>query len=89
MEKVDYKKKYKELYHPKLQPSIIDVPEMKFIQIDGAGNPNEENGEYQQSVELLYALSYSIKLMPKNGSTLLDFFEYVVQIGRASSRERV
>lgn len=78
MEKVDYKKKFKELYQPKLQPSMIDVPEMKFIQVDGCGNPNEENGEYQQSVELLYALSYAIKMMPKSGNTLLDYFEYVV-----------
>ncbi|WFA08939.1 GyrI-like domain-containing protein [Tissierella sp. Yu-01] len=78
MGKIDYKKKFKELYQPKTEPSVIDVPEMKFIQIDGGGNPNEENGEYQTAVETLYALSYAIKMMPKSGSTPPDYFDYVV-----------
>jgi hypothetical protein len=43
MEKLDYKKKFKELYQPKEQPVVIDVPEMSFIQIEGHGNPNDEN----------------------------------------------
>lgn len=50
IERFDYKKKCKELYQPKLVPSVIDVPQMKFIMIDGCGNPNEENGEYQTAV---------------------------------------
>lgn len=78
VEKLDYKKKFKELYHPKSEPSVIDVPEMKFIGINGRGNPNEENGEYQKAIEILYALSYAIKMMPKSGNTPPDYFEYVV-----------
>ena len=74
----DYKKQYKELYNPKTIPSVIDVPEMLFIQIDGRGNPNEADGEYQAAVEALYALSYTIKMMPKSGETPKDYFEYVV-----------
>jgi hypothetical protein len=65
MDKLDYKKVYKELYQPNNQPSIIDVAEMNFIQIDGRGNPNEP--EYQRAVEILYALSCAIKMSPKNG----------------------
>lgn len=78
MEKIDYKKKFKELYQPKEQPVVIDVPEMLFIQIDGRGNPNDENGAYKSAVETLYALSYAIKMMPKSGSIPADYFEYVV-----------
>ncbi|WRS28701.1 GyrI-like domain-containing protein [Oscillospiraceae bacterium MB08-C2-2] len=78
MEKLDYKKKFKELYQPKTEPGVIDVPEMKFVQFDGRGNPNEENGEYQGAIETLYALSYAIKMLPKNGPAPLDYFEYVV-----------
>ncbi len=78
VEKVDFKKKFKELYQPKSEPSIIEVPKMKFIQIDGQGNPNEENGEYQLSVETLYSLSYAIKMAPKKGQTPTGYFEYVV-----------
>ncbi len=39
-EKFDYKKEYKDLYQPKTKPSIIDVPKMTFIMIDGKGDPN-------------------------------------------------
>lgn len=78
MDKLDYKKEFKELYNPKTVPSIIEVPEMKFIQIDGRGNPNDEGGAYQQALELLYALTYTIKMAPKSGSMPKDYFEYVV-----------
>lgn len=78
MEKLDYKKKFKELYQPKPVPSVLDVPQMTFIAIDGRGNPNDENGEYQSAVHTLYALSYAIKMMPKSGNTPTDYFEYVV-----------
>ncbi|PKM69713.1 MAG: transcriptional regulator, partial [Firmicutes bacterium HGW-Firmicutes-18] len=56
-EKLDYKKEYKDLYLPKSVPMIIDVPIMKFIMIDGKGDPNDESGEYAKAVELLYGLS--------------------------------
>lgn len=78
MEKIDYKKKYKELYLPKTKPELIDVPAMKFIMIEGKGNPNGENGEYQEALQLLYGLSFTIK-MSKMGSNKIDgYFEYVV-----------
>ncbi len=62
MNKLDFKKQYKELYAPKNSPSLIDVPAMQFIMVDGHGNPNDEDGEYQKAVELLYTLSYTIKM---------------------------
>ena len=78
MDKLDYKKMYKDLYLPKSEPSLIQVPEMKFIQIQGKGNPNDMNGEYSKAVETLYALSYGIKMMPRNGFTPDGYFDYVV-----------
>lgn len=78
MDKLDYKKMYKDLYLPKSEPSLIQVPEMKFIQIHGKGNPNDINGEYSKAVETLYALSYGIKMMPRNGFTPDGYFDYVV-----------
>jgi len=60
--KLDYKKEYKDLYMPKTKPSIVEVPAIRFIMVDGKGNPNDEGGEYQQAVELLYALTYTIKM---------------------------
>ena len=73
----DFKKEFKDLYMPKAVPVIIDVPEMRFIAISGAGDPNDENGEYKAALELLYPLCYTIKMSYK--STDIDgFFQYVV-----------
>lgn len=77
-EKLDYKKEYKDLYLPKTVPVIIDVPNMKFIMIDGKGDPNDESGEYAKAVELLYGLSYTIKMSNKSGKEPQNYFEYVV-----------
>jgi hypothetical protein len=68
---IDYKKTEKGLYQPKTTPSIIDVPEMVFIAIDGKGDPNTSE-EYAAAIKVLYGLSYAIKM--SNKSTL----EYVV-----------
>ena len=50
MEKVDYKKKFKELYLPKTKPAKVCVPKIQYIIIDGKGNPNDEDGEYSKAV---------------------------------------
>jgi hypothetical protein len=68
---IDYKKTQKELYLPKTAPSVIDVPRMTFITIDGEGDPNT-SAEYTAAVELLYGLSYTIKMGSKS------ILEYVV-----------
>jgi len=33
-EKLDYKKKYKELYLPKQTPTVVDIPVMIFIMVN-------------------------------------------------------
>lgn len=78
MAKLDYKKEYRDLYMPKAKPGVIDVPEMNFIMVEGKGNPNIEGGEYQQSVELLYGLSYTIKMSKMGGRMPDGYFDYVV-----------
>lgn len=77
-DQLDYKKKYKDLYLPKAIPVIIDVPQMTFIMADGRGNPNEEGGEFAQAAELLYGLSYVIKMSSKSGKAPAGHFDYVV-----------
>ena len=77
MEKLDYKKEYKELYQPKSKPSVIDVPEMIFIAVDGEGDPNTCD-EYKQALEILYGLSFAIKMSKMNGTQPKGYFEYVV-----------
>ena len=74
----DYKKEYKEFYVPKNKPNIIEIPKMNYIAIKGTGNPNEENGDYQKTLELLYAIAYTIKMSYKGTYKINGFFEYVV-----------
>lgn len=69
----DFKKDQKELYQPKTTPSLIDVPAMAFLMIDGAGDPNTSQ-EYAQAVQALYGLAYAIKM----NKTWEGYFEFVV-----------
>ena len=52
---IDYKKEYKDLYLPKTEPMIINEPEMCFVAVEGKGDPNDNNGEYQKALEILYS----------------------------------
>ena len=74
----DYRKEHKDLYSPKKEPAIINVPAMNFAAVPGKGNPNEENGDYQQAVGLLYAIQYTIKMSKKGDETPEGYFDYVV-----------
>lgn len=77
MDKFDYKKEYKDLYQPSAKPSVTDVPEMIFIAVDGKGDPNTCE-EYKTAMELLYGLSFTIKMSKLNGTQPEGYFEYVV-----------
>ena len=77
-EVMDYRKEYKDLYLPKKEPSLIKIPEMNFVAVNGQGSPNEPDGEYQKAVEVLYNIQYAIKMSKKGESTPDGYFDYVV-----------
>lgn len=74
----DYKKEYKEFYMPKNKPSMVKIPKMNYIAVRGKGNPNEENSEYKDSIGLLYAIAFTIKMSYKGTYKIDGYFEYVV-----------
>lgn len=74
----DFKKEYKEFYMPKSVPSIVTVPKMNYIAVRGKGNPNDENGEYKNSIGLLYAIAFTIKMSYRGSYKIDGYFEYVV-----------
>ena len=78
MAPMDIKKEEKQLYQPKSAPVLIDVPEIPFIMINGKGNPNNPDGEYTRAVELLYGLSYTIKMSKMGTEKLEGYFDFVV-----------
>jgi hypothetical protein len=64
--KLDLKKNLKHLYNPPTKKVVeVDVPPMNFLMLDGIGDPNTAL-EYQQAVETLYGLSYTLKFASKN-----------------------
>lgn len=74
----DFKKEYKELYMPKGTPSIVTVPKMNYIAVRGTGDPNQEDGEYKQSIGLLYGIAFTIKMSKKGNHRIEGYFDYVV-----------
>ena len=74
----DFKKEYKEFYLPKSIPSVITVPEMNYIAVRGKGDPNDENGEYKNTIGLLYGIAFTIKMSYKGAHKIDGYFEYVV-----------
>ena len=66
MKKVDYKKKLKHLYGPSSKKVVIvEVPPMNYFMVDGEGGPAAES--YQQAIEALYGLSFTVKFDVKKG----------------------
>ena len=74
----DFKKEYKEYYMPGNKPSIVTVPSMNYIAVRGHGDPNQEGGDYKQSIGLLYGIAFTIKMSKKGDHEIKGYFDYVV-----------
>ena len=74
----DFKKEYKEFYLPPKTPTIVEVPPMNYLAVRGKGNPNAEDGEYKNSIGLLYGIVFTIKMSYKGSHKIDGYFEYVV-----------
>jgi hypothetical protein len=73
MAKIDYKKELKHLYQPTASTvEVVDVQQMNFLMIDGEGDPNTSQA-FQNAVEALYSLAYTLKFMVKKGARGIDY----------------
>lgn len=65
MEKIDYRSIYKHLYQPKPgKVEFLTIPPLKFLMIDGEGNPNTAP-DYADAVSALYTVAYTLKFKIK------------------------
>ena len=65
MQTYDIKRERKDLYAPKRGDfELVDVPDMKFLMIDGHGDPNT-SASYGEAVEALYSASYAVRAAAK------------------------
>jgi hypothetical protein len=64
MTKIDFKKTLKSLYIPsKKDFTVVDVPTMNFVKVDGSGPPG--NQAYTEACAWLFSISYGLKFMSK------------------------
>ena len=72
MEKIDYKKELKHLYRSSAKKvEVVEVPKMSFLMIDGDGGPNHPT--FQNAIEVLFPLSYTLKFMIKKSDIGIDY----------------
>lgn len=63
--KIDFKKELKEFYAPSAKDvSVVNVPKLNYLSIDGKGDPNTSK-EFQEAIEALYSVAYKIKFSVK------------------------
>ena len=60
-EKYDVKRAYRDLYAPSARGfSMVDVPPMRYLAVDGHGDPNTA-AEYADALEALFPVAYALK----------------------------
>ena len=65
MEKYDVKVARKELYSaPASDFTVIDVPELRYLAVDGHGDPNTAVA-YAEAIAALYSVAYTLKFASK------------------------
>ncbi len=69
--KVDFKRELHEFYTAKRSTSVIEVPELAFLMIDGHGDPNTSS-EYREAVSALFSVSYTARFALKRAG-VIDF----------------
>ena len=69
MSKIDLRKELNHLYAPSAsEASVVDVPEMKFLTVEGRIEPGaspETSTAFQEALTVLYGGSYTLKFMSK------------------------
>jgi hypothetical protein len=78
MDKIDYKREMKELYSQNSKAiSVIQVPQLNFIMIDGKVDRNSE--EFKAAWDALVRTAYTIKFIIKSSNTSVDYVTMPVE----------
>ena len=71
MTTVDLKRELAEVYSAAATPALVRVPGLRFLMIDGHGDPNT-SPDYAAAVEALYTVAYTIRFALKRGPAAVD-----------------
>jgi hypothetical protein len=69
VEKIDLKRELREYYAPKRNPTVVDVPELAFLMVDGHGDPNT-SAEYRDAVSAIFSVSYAARFALKRAGVI-------------------
>lgn len=70
---IDLRKAHKDLYAPPVGTvQLVEVPPMRFLAIDGTGDPNTSPA-YAEAVAALYAVAYALKMRRKRENPANDY----------------
>jgi hypothetical protein len=73
MSPLDLVRQLRPLYAPSAKhPSIVEVPELTFLMLDGRGDPNTSE-QYQDALGALYGIAYTLKFTRKKADAERDF----------------
>ena len=61
--KIDIKKQCKQLFAPKREPHLVEVPRFQYLMIDGEGSP--QGAAFQDAIGALYSTAYTTKFRLK------------------------
>ena len=70
--KVDYRRELGDLYDAREEPSLVDVPTIDYLMVDGHGDPNGSTA-FAQAVEALCAVGYALKFRVRKLPDGIDF----------------
>ena len=63
---IDLKRANREWYSPGPEPSIIELPPLPYLMVDGVGEPDPDTNErYGMALESLYPIAYGVRRMVK------------------------
>lgn len=71
-EALKYRELFRDLISPGKKPQLVDIPVMRFLMVDGEGDPNGSES-FAQAVDALYGTAYGIKFGRKKAGKLPDF----------------
>lgn len=74
--KKEWRKLEKDIYLPKSQTELINIPAFNYFTVKGQGNPNEE--AFKDYIEVLYSLSYGVRMSYKWECPPMGYYEYTV-----------
>lgn len=66
----------KKYYSRQSKPQILEIPKMKYITIEGQGNPNHQG--FADDVSALYAITYPIKMSYKRLAAPKGYYDYKI-----------